>query len=249
MRLGIVGGIHEDAASLLKALTLLKRRECDNILCLGDIVGFGIPYYRHLASRNAHAAIQLVRDQCAYAVVGNHDCFHARRSPKHSSFRYPSNWHDLDAIERERLSSGKVYLHDDDLPTLLTDGDITFLRNLPEFITIVAGEQRILASHYVYPNLVGDLIAVDACDNILPHLGFMRANGAQIALFSHDLEAGVRIFAGGEIFFHTHGLNRLPPPPLALNGPWIARGTETNGAMLLDTAAHTIEVFALGEVG
>jgi predicted phosphodiesterase len=246
VRLGIVAGIHEDATSLREAFTVLQGKSCDQIACLGDIVGFSVPYYRHPATRDAHEAIRLVRDNCAYAVVGNHDCFHVRQIPQHSSFSYPDDWYDLEVAERHRASRGRVFVYDDDLPADLSAEDSAFLRKLPEYIVIIAGDRRILVSHYAYPNLLGDQTTFDVgSDGIDPHLEFMRAHGAEIALFSHDLEAGVRIFTDGNVSRRSYGLYPFPPLPFALNGPWIARGTEPNGTMLLDTVAQTIEVLPL----
>ncbi len=40
MLLGVISDIHEDIIALEKALTFLEKRNCDQIICLGDIVGY-----------------------------------------------------------------------------------------------------------------------------------------------------------------------------------------------------------------
>ncbi|MBW6500994.1 MAG: metallophosphatase family protein [Bacteroidales bacterium] len=43
MRIGIITDIHENTATLTEALRLASLNKCDEIACLGDIVGFEYP--------------------------------------------------------------------------------------------------------------------------------------------------------------------------------------------------------------
>jgi hypothetical protein len=65
------------------------------------------------------------------------------------------------------------------------------------------------------------------------------------AIFAHDLQGGIRFFNEKEIEEHTFGSYRPSKFPVALNGPWIANGTEPNGFMIFDTDSLQIEVIPL----
>ncbi len=246
MKLGLIAGVHEDIKNLERALAILNGKACDKIVCLGDIVGYSVPYYDYLSSRDAHRAIQLVRSECAYVVAGNHDCFHARRKPEHSDFTYPDNWYELEMLDQKRLSQGKVFLYEDELPAEIDKSDREYLQHLPEYTIIENADLRILASHYVYPNLVGDQTDFDLDEHgIGMHLDFMLEKGANVGVFSHDLESGVRVFTLTEVQSLSSGKHKLPAPPLGIGGPWVANGTKPNGVAILDTEEITIEIIPL----
>jgi predicted phosphodiesterase len=102
MRLGVVSDIHEDAERLAEALRILEKRNCDEIACLGDIVGFDVLVYRHLNSRNASRCLAMVRENCRHAVIGNHDLFAVRRLPAGNSlFTFPADWYAMDFRDRD----------------------------------------------------------------------------------------------------------------------------------------------------
>ena len=79
MRLGVLAGIHEDVARMEQAVDMLRQIGCETVVCLGDIVGYTVPYYGFLQSRDAHRAIQLVRQHGQYVIAGNHDLHAVRR--------------------------------------------------------------------------------------------------------------------------------------------------------------------------
>jgi putative phosphoesterase len=64
MRLAIISDIHANLPALNRVLTFLDATKVDEIYCLGDIVGYG-PF--------PNECVDLVRERCAAAVMGNHD--------------------------------------------------------------------------------------------------------------------------------------------------------------------------------
>ncbi|MCI0707125.1 MAG: metallophosphatase family protein [Ignavibacteriae bacterium] len=64
MRIAIISDIHANLPALTAALGFLQHHQIDNIVCLGDIVGYGA---------QPNECIELVRQQCSHAVLGNHD--------------------------------------------------------------------------------------------------------------------------------------------------------------------------------
>jgi predicted phosphodiesterase len=247
MRVGVFGGVHEDIVRLREAIAVLDAKGCSTLVCLGDILGYTAPYFGYAESRDAHACVDLVRDRCRYAVIGNHDLFAIKKTPRHTQFAYPDNWYALDLPARKRLSGGAVWLYDDDLPASLTPEDADYLAGLPEFAVAEFGGTRMLLSHYVYPNLVGDGVEFDAEESgIQQHFGFMQRHDCHLAIFDHDdFGTGMRLFADGCVRQLPFGSHPLPAGTAALNGPWVANGTEPNGVLIIDLARREVEALPL----
>ncbi len=64
MRIAIISDIHSNLEALEKSLELIKEKSVDEILCLGDIIGYGA---------NPNECIDLVRQTTPYVLLGNHD--------------------------------------------------------------------------------------------------------------------------------------------------------------------------------
>src|SRR3989344_704594 len=115
MRIGILHGIHEDIQSLKEALLLLQKKNCDKIACVGDIIGYSVPYFGFFTHRDAHECIKLVKKHCDIVVAGNHDYHNVKKIPKITEFNYPTSWYTKPLRERARIAKGRVHLMDDDL--------------------------------------------------------------------------------------------------------------------------------------
>lgn len=64
MRLAIISDIHANLEALTRALELIASQNVDEIICLGDIVGYGA---------NPNECVELVRERCSTVLLGNHD--------------------------------------------------------------------------------------------------------------------------------------------------------------------------------
>ena len=64
MRYAIISDIHSNLEALQKALSLIDDRDIDEIICLGDIVGYGA---------NPNKCVEIVRVRCSTTILGNHD--------------------------------------------------------------------------------------------------------------------------------------------------------------------------------
>jgi predicted phosphodiesterase len=246
MKVGVLGGVHEDIIRLREAFTIFENNDCATVVCLGDVIGYDALYYGYPDSRDAHACIQLVREKCQYAVIGNHDLFAIRQSPRHTVFKHPKNWYALDYSARKQISSGAVWLYEDDLPASLTTDDTDYLAALPEFLVAELGGTKVLFSHYADPNLVGDCIEFDPADHgIQQHFQFMQAHGCHLGIFDHDDHGCLRIFTGDRVEELAFGGYPLPEGMAALNGPWVANGTSPNGVLVIDFAARQVEAIPL----
>ena len=64
MRIAIISDIHSNLEALTKALEVIDRHAVNEIICLGDVVGYGA---------NPNECVELVRQQCSVVIKGNHD--------------------------------------------------------------------------------------------------------------------------------------------------------------------------------
>ena len=64
MRFGIISDVHSNIEAFTVALSLLSERDIDEIICLGDLVGYG-------ASPNE--CVALARERIDKCIMGNHD--------------------------------------------------------------------------------------------------------------------------------------------------------------------------------
>jgi predicted phosphodiesterase len=64
MKYAIISDIHSNLEALQKALSIIDEKKVDEIICLGDIVGYGA---------NPNECVDIVRTRCSTVVLGNHD--------------------------------------------------------------------------------------------------------------------------------------------------------------------------------
>jgi predicted phosphodiesterase len=64
MRYAIISDIHSNLEALTKALEIIDQRSVDEIVCLGDIVGYGA---------NPNECLALIHQRCSTVIKGNHD--------------------------------------------------------------------------------------------------------------------------------------------------------------------------------
>jgi diadenosine tetraphosphatase ApaH/serine/threonine PP2A family protein phosphatase len=64
MRIAIISDIHANLEALEKALGLIREKSIDEIVCLGDTVGYGA---------NPNECLALVRESTPHILLGNHD--------------------------------------------------------------------------------------------------------------------------------------------------------------------------------
>ncbi|MFQ5677252.1 MAG: metallophosphoesterase family protein, partial [bacterium] len=64
MKYAIISDIHGNLEALEKVLAEIDRLDVDEILCLGDVVGYG---------PNPNECVQIIRQRAQYTLAGNHD--------------------------------------------------------------------------------------------------------------------------------------------------------------------------------
>ncbi len=64
MRYAVISDIHSNLEALRRVLSEIQTKHVDDIICLGDVVGYGA---------NPDEVVELVRSESKYTVRGNHD--------------------------------------------------------------------------------------------------------------------------------------------------------------------------------
>jgi len=248
MKIAIISDIHEDIIHLTAALKMIEKQRVDQLVCLGDISGYSVPYYNHLDTRDAHECLQLIRSNCSYVVLGNHDIHAAGIIPENSPFfEYPSNWYQLDYQERKKMASRKIWLHEEnDMDPLYTRDDIDYLRSLPEYVVLSTAMGNILLSHYVYPNLSGiGKTFFTYSDEFRKHSDFTRHKNCRLSFFGHTHTTGflkvmhkkTRKYGFGKVAAISED-HAISVPSIALNG-------RRNGFCVFDGEERTLQSFSI----
>ncbi|HLX13420.1 MAG TPA: metallophosphoesterase family protein, partial [Bacteroidota bacterium] len=118
MKIAIVSDIHANIEALNKALEIVKTKGADEIVCLGDTVGYG-------ASPNE--CVELIRATTDHVLLGNHDAaaLDARVAEDFNPYAKSSaEWTALTLIEDHKKWMRK-------LPYTLEIGGVLFVHSSP----------------------------------------------------------------------------------------------------------------------
>lgn len=252
MRIGIITDIHENEAALREALKKAAVHQCDEIACLGDIVGYDTRFYDHTSHRSASACIRIIRASCRWIVAGNHDLNAACRIPLVSNgFKYPDGWFGLNQSERKKISAGKVWCYESEGPNDLDENDLEFLRNLPEFIISDEPGISCLFSHYIIPDPTGSTTRyIERKGQLMKHWDFMKLNNLCFSFIghSHNHFAGFAYKRNGSLFRAFHVLPQdnfyLGKEPVVIMLPPLSGEKGRTGFSIVDTKNLKLNIIA-----
>jgi predicted phosphodiesterase len=188
MRLGIITDIHENLHMLREALKLASVHQCDEVACLGDIVGYDHRFYNYTTERSAKKCLDLIRSNCRWVVAGNHDLHAAGKFPSFSNgLEYPQQWFAMNITDRKKASRGKVWSYDGDAPNDMTDNDLHYLQSLPEYLLIAVSGINCLFSHYFFPDFSGSTTRyIERNHHLQGHWDFMNQHGVKFSFSGHS---------------------------------------------------------------
>ena len=249
MKLGLLADIHEDIIRLNESIEILNDFKVDEIINLGDFVGFCVPYYSYLRTRDANKVVSWLKENCQVSIAGNHDLYAIRKVPVNSdAFEYLENWYDLDYDVREKYTDKRIWLYEnDELSPMLNAESKNYIRSLPEYLVKEYGSYNILFSHYGYPDITGCLTAkIREVSNLKPQLDFMKRNNCLYGFSGHDHNENITILTEDEkIELDFNEKYILPDKPLWLTIPCVANGTKANGLAIFDTDTREIVAIPL----
>ena len=251
MRIGLICDIHEDLQSLKEALCQLEKRNCDDLICLGDIVGYDTSGHKPGLVRNPSACIAAVRNNCRYAVIGNHDLYALRKIPQSApAFSFPPNWYQLSLHKRRTLSNNKVWLYEtESTAKRLSRSEKKYLEALPEHLVLTLDSHPFFFSHSLYPDLTGSLMLRPHNPwELKGHLQILKSNGCSYGFSGHIHPSGILISRGKEIREASFGKLKLERGLAQYSCPGIANDRGRRGYTIVDCAEMTIETFKLTDL-
>ncbi len=247
MKIALISDIHEDLIQLEKALRIIEKKKCDEIVCLGDILGYNSQYYDFSNTRNASSCIQLVKSHCSNVILGNHDMFVINRIPKYNAgFNYPENWYQLDIDERVGMAKEKLWNYSFDEKPNLNDIDFEYLSSLSELELVDYGNDKIMFSHFIYPNISGSTTSHPKNKaEFSEHFKFMNEQECKTSFFGHGHYNGSLITNRNKMRIKNFGVFELKQNINCISVPCIAQGKQKNGFSIYDNKNRQIETIKL----
>ncbi|MBX3009594.1 MAG: metallophosphoesterase [Melioribacteraceae bacterium] len=248
MKIAFISDIHEDYKSLQKALKLISEENCDHIICLGDIIGFALPFYRYIDDRDANICIKLIKENCTTAVIGNHDLFGIKKIPEFKSgFNYEEDWYDKDYNYRSKKAQNRIWLYEDnEIKVKLNDASKDYLSTLKEVQFFEAGELRLMVSHFCYPDFSGSAIFFPSQSfHLEKHFNFMNENLCSISFSGHGHPEGAIRVTEDKFASLKFGKHKLLNESQWIVVPCVARTTRANGILFLNTLEKEIRTVPL----
>lgn len=227
MRLAIISDIHEDIDSLRNILQKAERMGYDQLVCLGDISGYSLPYYNYENSRNAVACLALLREKCSIIIAGNHDLHAAGRKP------------DLP----EEIKDHETWQHEHDRNPGYGKEDISYLLSLPAYEVLHTADFNILFSHYVYPNLSGFVKGFySRGKEFEPHFSFMQEHGCSLGFTGHAHPSGFYKVQSHRFKQYNYRGIQLSSPPAIIGISPVTRNDHLSGFCIFDTHKRRLQV-------
>jgi predicted phosphodiesterase len=259
MKIGLITDIHEDIVNLKHALHALEKRGSEQVVCLGDMIGFIRDYFVYENTRNARECLRLVRSACSLATCGNHDLFAIKKLPVYrGGFRFPEGWYNLSTEERRKVSGGQVWLYETEAEINLDSRDRDYIARLPEYTTAKPNGAGLMFSHFLFPSLTGTESHSPAQkQGIEKHFSFMQRMDCEFSFFGHTHAQGMIISYEPPISMfplrpHSFdvfpfGTYKLKKRPQCIGLPAVSDSGNRNGAAVFDTVNLELIIFPIHE--
>lgn len=248
MLIGILSDIHSDYKSLKKATSILEKKNCDQLVCLGDIVGYNSDFEDHYKHGQAKDCISYVLSECEVVVMGNHDLYALRKIPAfQADFKYPENWYNLSEKDRKKLGNKKVWLYEDEKDDLVISKELrTQFENVPEFKTHFLSEKLVMFSHYLYPDLSGSAtFKAKSIEDFSRHFSFMQQYECSLSFTGHHHHDGIEIIKDQQYKKFPYGEYSIGYGQAIIGVPCIAKGAIQNGVTLYHPEQGALEAIPL----
>lgn len=250
MRIAIITDIHENAGVLEETLRKAEELKCDELICLGDITGFDTRFYNDSILRSAKSCVRLIEEHCRWVVAGNHDLNTVSRFPSWTNgFNYPESWFEESGIDKKKMAGGKVWSYEYDSLNDLSEKELSYLNNLPEYIIPEAPLSSLLFSHYIFPDFTGSTtVYVERLNQMKKHWGFMSSNKVTVSFIghSHNIFAGFSYKENGLSVKAFHSLSNsdffLGDDPVVVLLPPLSGERGKTGFAIFDVSTRRLNI-------
>ncbi|QAA33023.1 metallophosphoesterase family protein [Clostridium manihotivorum] len=180
MKIGIITDVHNNVIALNSILKLFEEKECDEILCCGDIIGIG-PFPEETVQRIK----SLTNIKC---VLGNHEKYLINGIKK----PYPDGMDETEALHHEWEHS------------LLSDDSKQYIKQLPYILHLDRGNLKLAVVHYSisednrYINFKPNPDITD-CEKMFSNIN------ADIILYGHDHRGSI-VYGNDKIYINCGSL-------------------------------------------
>lgn len=233
MKIALITDIHENIDALKEALRRIEAQKCEEIISLGDITGFSKKNYNHIKKSDVNECIRLVKENCRYSVIGNHDLFSIRKqSSFHIENKIPDNWYSMSLEERKKIND-KIWYYADEIETELIPDSYDYLKSLPEKLTLKHDNKNFLFSHFIYPDITGSSIFFPKNKKDFKiHFEKMNNENISISFAGHGHISGFLLVSKSRISYREFTFKKLKDKPQIIILPSI--GGEINGFCIFD---------------
>jgi Predicted phosphoesterase len=180
MKIGIITDVHNNVIALNSILQLFEQKECDEIICCGDIIGIG-PFPEETVQRiKSHANMK--------CVLGNHEQYLKNGMKK----PYPDGMDENEGLHH-------IWEH-----SLLSDDSKEYIKQLPYRLHLSIGDFKIAVVHYSisednrYINYKPNP-DIEDCEKMFSNID------ADIILYGHD-HSGSVIYGNDKIYINCGSL-------------------------------------------
>jgi predicted phosphodiesterase len=247
MILSVISDIHSDLISLQEVLREIDKQKCDKILCLGDIVGFSPHFEGYLDGRNGDACVRMVKNHCDYVVCGNHDLYAIRKLPSYyQDLGMTENWYQLDMNQREEMAGSRLWLYEDEIEDPVSESSFDFLSKLPEKMIIDTEDFKILATHFIVPDVTGSAKKSPAIrKDFSGHLQLLKQHKCLAGFAGHAHLEGFALISRKHYLMNYYRKHELSGQRQVLVTPPITRNPGSRGFIMIDTLNREFEAISL----
>ncbi len=121
----IISDVHSNIEALLAVLADIEKQGAEEILCLGDVIGYG---------PDPEACIDLIAKRCRFCLSGNHDYAVLTHADRFNPLAEEAVDYTRNVLKPASLSGGHKkarWRFLELLPTRLTEGDLFFVHGSP----------------------------------------------------------------------------------------------------------------------
>jgi len=121
----IISDVHSNIEALQAVLTDIQQQGAEEILCLGDIIGYG---------PDPEECIDLIEKKCRFCLSGNHDYAVLTHAERFNPLAEEAVDYTRSVLKPAALSSGRKkarWRFLELLPTRITEGDLFYVHGSP----------------------------------------------------------------------------------------------------------------------